>query len=121
MAPPNLPESTADDFHRLDIRVGRILEAWALEGARRPAIAMRVDFGSQIGVRQSSAQITEVYTPASLLGRLVLGVVNLPPRRVAGFRSEALVLGVYSQGGAGPVVLIVPGTEGPAEPGDRVG
>ena len=104
-------EITIADFQRVDIRVGRIVAAEPLKGARKPAYALRIDFGAEIGVRQSSAQITEHYQPEELIGRLVLAVVNFPPRRIAGYRSEALTLGVSDENGA--VVLIAPDTSVP--------
>jgi tRNA-binding protein len=94
------------DFQRVDVRVGRVVAAEPLAGARKPALALRIDFGQEIGVKQSSAQITVCYKPEDLIGRLVLGVVNLPPRRVAGFNSEVLTLGVPDP--EGNVVLIAP-------------
>ena len=106
-----LDEITIDDFQRVDIRVGRVLAAEPLKGARKPAYALRIDFGPDIGVRQSSAQITERYQPERLIGRLVLAVVNFPPRRIAGFRSEALTLGVADENDA--VVLIAPDSSVP--------
>ena len=99
-------EITIDDFQRVDVRVGRILSAEPLPGARKPAYKLRVDFGPQIGVKQSSAQVTVHYTAAELPGRLVLAVVNFPPRRIAGFKSEVLTLGVPDE--QGNVVLAVP-------------
>lgn len=99
------PDSiTSDDFARVDIRVGRVLAAEALVGARKPAYTLRIDFGPEIGIKASSAQLTERYQPADLVGRLVLGVVNLPPRRIAGFTSQTLTLGVADR--AGGVVLL---------------
>lgn len=95
-----------EDFQQVDIRVGRVLTAEFLKGARKPAYALRIDFGEELGVRQSSAQITQHYQPDTLIGRLVLAVVNFPSRRVAGFRSEVLTLGVADDEGA--VVLIAP-------------
>ncbi len=104
-------EITIEDFQRVDIRVGRVLAAEPLKGARKPAYALRIDFGADIGVRQSSAQITEHYQPEALIGRLVLAVVNFAPRRIAGFRSEVLTLGIADDAGA--VVLIAPDLEAP--------
>ncbi len=104
-------EITIDDFQRVDVRVGRILSAEPLPGARKPAYKLRIDFGPQIGVKQSSAQITAHYTAAELSGRLVLAVVNFPPRRIAGFKSEVLTLGVPDA--EGNVVLVVPDRDVP--------
>lgn len=109
--------ATIDDFLRLDLRVGRIVSAEPLEGARRPAYRLEIDFGPG-GRRRSSAQLTRSYAdPATLVGRLVVGVVNLPPRRVAGFRSEVLVLGALAPDGAVPLLSV----DDPAEPGQRIG
>ncbi len=93
-------------FETLDIRVGTIVDAQFCPEARKPAYRLRVDFGDDVGIRQSSAQITIRYAVEELVGRRVLGVVNLPPRRIAGFVSEALVLGVNDRDGN--VVLIRP-------------
>lgn len=115
--PPLEPPGSAgvEDLSRLDIRVGRIVSAMPLEGAHRPAYRLRLDVGSA-GERQSSARITERYPdPGTLVGRLAIAVVNLPPRRVAGFRSDVLVLGAM----AGETVLLL-GTEADAMPGQRI-
>ena len=105
------PQISIEDFERVDIRVGRILSAEPLMGARKPAYKLRIDFGTELGVRQSSAQITTLYTPEQLVGTLALAVVNFPPRRIAGFKSEVLTLGVANADGA--VVLIAPRGEAP--------
>ena len=109
--------ATIDDFARLDIRVGRIVEAASLEGARRPAYRLAIDFGPA-GMRQSSAQLAATYPdPTALVGRLVVAVVNFRPRRVAGFRSDVLVLGALPADGRIPLLAVDVG----AEPGDPVG
>lgn len=97
--------ATFDDFMKLDIRVGTIVEAKVFEKARRPAYQLVVDMGDEIGLKKSSAQITDHYTPEELVGKQVMAVVNFPPRQIANFMSEILVLGTYSEGG---VVLIKP-------------
>lgn len=108
--------ATIDDFSKLDIRVGTVLEAKPFPKARRPAYQLTVDFGTEIGMKRSSAQITEHYRPEELVGMQVLAVVNFPLRQIADFMSEVLVLGTYSEGG---VILITP--QQPAANGDKLG
>ena len=107
---------TFDDFMKLDIRVGTIIEAKVFVKAKRPAYQLKVDLGSEIGIKKSSAQITEIYKPEDLIGKQVLAVVNFPPRQIADFMSEILVLGTYSKDG---VVLITPDKE--VSNGDKLG
>ena len=106
---------TWDDFAKVDVRVGRIVEVTSFPEARKPAWKLRIDFGPEVGVRRSSAQITN-YRREELMGRLVLAVVNFPPRQIGPFRSEVLTLGTYRD----DTVLLVRPAPG-AQPGDRLG
>jgi tRNA-binding protein len=101
-----LPVVTFADFEKIDVRVGRIVRADAFPEARKPAYKLTIDFGPEMGLKKSSAQLTRVYTAEELHGRLVLAVVNFPPRQIGPFRSEVLTLGVPDAEGA--VVLITP-------------
>lgn len=105
------PVISFDDFLRVDIRLGRIVEVRPFPAARKPAYQLEVDFGPEIGRRRSSAQLTHRYQLAELLGRQVLAVVNLPPRQIGTFLSEVLILGVPDENG--DVVLIEPATDVP--------
>lgn len=108
--------ATFDDFEKLDIRVGTVISAKPFPKAKRPAYQMEIDFGNEIGIKKSSAQITQVYSVDELAGKQVLAVVNFPPRQIADFMSEVLVLGTYSKDG---VVLITPDKK--VENGDKLG
>ena len=106
---------TWDDFAKVDIRVGKIIDVEDFPEARRPAWKLRIDFGADLGVKRSSAQITN-YEKAELIGRLVLAVVNFPPRQIGPFWSEVLTLGTYRE----KRVLLVSAAPD-AQPGDRLG
>jgi tRNA-binding protein len=111
-----LPEISWEDFEKVDIRVGTVVEAEPFPEARKPSIKLIVDFGPQVGTKKTSAQLTAHYEPEGLVGRQVVAVVNFPPKRIAGFESEVLVLGV-PDGNEG-VVLLSPDHEVP--PGGRM-
>ena len=111
--------TTIEVFDQLDMRVGRVVACEAFPEARKPSYKLTIDFGP-LGTRRSSAQLMAFYTPEELVGRLVIAVVNFPPRKIAGFPSEVLVLGVPGEGTSrqGTVVLLAPERE--VEPGARV-
>jgi tRNA-binding protein len=106
-----LPEITWEDFEKVDVRAGRVIEAAPFPEARKPSIKLVVDFGPEVGEKRTSAQLTAHYDAEGLVGRLVVAVVNFPPKRIAGFKSEVLVLGIPDQNGE--VVLLAPDLEVP--------
>ena len=108
---------TPDDFFAIDIRVGTVIEATPFPEARKPAIKMTIDFGPEIGIKRSSAQLTLHYTPESLVGRRIIAVTNIGTRRIAGYTSEVLVLGAMPS----PTEVILLGADRPVENGTRIG
>ncbi|MEO6611343.1 MAG: tRNA-binding protein [Chitinophagaceae bacterium] len=106
-----------EDFEKIDMRVGTIIEVDDFPQARKPAYQLRIDFGESLGIKRSSAQITVHYRKEDLLDRRVIAVVNFPPRQIAGFSSECLVLGVYDDNN--DVILLHPGL--PVTNGRKIG
>ena len=98
--------ATIEDFQKIDIRVGKIIEANDFTEAKKPAYKLRIDFGSEIGIKNSSVQIVALYNKEELMGKLVMGVVNFPPRKIGPFESEVLTLGVPDKDGK--VILMTP-------------
>ena len=98
--------ATIDDFEKLDIRAGKVIAVKEFPEARKPAWKLTIDFGAEIGIKKSSAQLTHHYTKEQLLNRMVMGVTNFPPRQIGPFVSEVLVVGVPDQ--QGNTVLVVP-------------
>ena len=113
----NTSTITWADFEQVDMRAGTIIEVNDFPRARKPAFKLKIDFGGEIGIKQSSAQITKFYDKQSLLNRQVIAVVNFPPKQIADFISECLVLGVYDENK--DVILLQPGQ--PVSNGMKVG
>ena len=111
-----MPEISWEDFQKVDLRVGTVVEAEHFPEARKPSIKLMVTFGPEVGIKKTSAQLTAHYEPEGLVGRQVIAVVNFPPKRIAGFESEVLVLGVPD--GNEDVVLLSPDHRVP--PGGRM-
>lgn len=105
------PTISWNDFTRVELRVGRIVSAELFPQARKPAYILQVDFGTEIGMKKSSAQITNLYQPEELIGKLVVGVVNFPPKQIGPFMSECLITGFHNE--RGEVALCVPDKQVP--------
>ena len=103
--------ATIEDFEKVDIRVGKIIDVQDFPEAKKPAYKLKIDYGAEVGVKNSSVQIVALYNKEELLGKLVLGVINFPPRRIGPFESEVLTLGVPDS--EGKVILITPDKENP--------
>lgn len=111
-----MAEISYDDFTKVDIRVGTVIEAKPFPEARKPAIILIIDFGPEVGVKKSSAQITVHYSPEQLVGRQVLGVVNFPPRQIGPVRSEVLTLGFADANGA----IVLAASDKPVPNGEKL-
>ena len=107
---------TWDDFEKMDMRAGTIITASIFEGLRKPAFKLSIDFGD-LGIKKSSAQLTQLYTADELIGKQIIAVVNFPPKQIANFFSECLVVGIYNQ--QHQVVLLKPDKE--VSNGDKIG
>jgi tRNA-binding protein len=103
--------ATIEDFQKIDARVGKIIEVEDFPDAKKPAYKLKIDFGEEIGIKRSSVQIVDLYTKSELLGKMVVGIVNFPSRRIGPFESEVLTLGVPNE--AGKVILLVPDKNNP--------
>jgi tRNA-binding protein len=108
---------TPDDFAAIDIRIGTVLDAEPFAEARKPSLKLRIDFGPELGVKQSSAQLTARYAPEALIGRQIVAAVNIGTRRIAGFSSEVLVLGAM----ATPTDVVLLRVDEPVANGTRIG
>ena len=108
---------TWNDFEKLEIRVGQVIEVNDFPKARKPAYKLLIDFGDELGIKNSSAQITHHYTKDDLLNKQVIAVINFPPKQIAGFISECLVLGIYDENN--DVILLKP--ERPVKNGQKIG
>ena len=108
---------TWNDFEKIEIRVGQVIEVNDFPKARKPAYKLLIDFGDELGIKNSSAQITHHYTKEDLLNKQVIAVVNFPPKQIAGFISECLVLGIYDENN--DVILLKP--ERPVKNGQKIG
>ena len=108
---------TWSDFEKIDMRVGTVLEVNEFPEARKPAYQLIIDFGEELGIKRSSAQITVHYNPETIIGKQVIAVVNFPEKSIAGFKSQCLVLGVYDENNA--VILLEP--QQPVKNGQKIG